>query len=222
MTAPVSSFGQTTPTNSQLSNAGLDRDAFLQLLVAQLRNQDPFSTLQPHEFAAQLAQFSSVEQLTNLNDAVAIQNEATQMATFLSETSLSASLLGQRIVAEGNQVEIAAETRASVQVEVGGQGGPGTLQLFNEAGQEVASVDLGYLAPGRQTLSLPPDIAPGAYSYKVTIESGTEDTVPVVTYTSGVVDGVYFRDGDIVLRIGSMEVPLHALSEIQPGPQPAY
>jgi flagellar basal-body rod modification protein FlgD len=219
MTAPISSLGIAGPAPNQSSTASLDRDAFLTLLVAQLRNQDPFSTLEPHEFAAQLAQFSSVEQLTNLNDAVAIQNEATQLATFLSETSLSASLLGRQIVAVGSQVQVTAEVDAMVQVEVGGQGGSGKLQLFDEIGREVATVDLGNLAPGRQTLSLPPDTEPGMYTYAVTVEGGEGVTIPVVTYTTGVVDGVYFRDGDIVLRIGSMEVPLDALAEIQSAPQ---
>ena len=217
MTAPISTSAFAAPVRNQPSDVSLDRDAFLTLLVAQLRNQDPLSPLEPHEFAAQLAQFTSVEQLTNLNDAVAIQNEATQMATFLSETSLSASLLGQHIVAQGNQVQVTGEGVTTAQIEVGGQGGPGTLRLLNDAGSEIANVELGYLPPGKQTISLPPDVAPGVYSYSIDVDGGDGVEVPVTTYSSGVVDGVYFRDGDIVLRIGSMEVPLHSLAEISAG-----
>lgn len=218
MTAPISSFGSAATTPAQPSGASLDREAFLTLLVTQLRNQDPFSTLQPHEFAAQLAQFSSVEQLTNLNDAVAAQSQATHLATFLSETSLSASLLGRYIVAEGDQVLVPADGRGEVRVEVGGQGGSGTLHLFDSAGREVATVDLGHLSPGRQTIALPSDLSPGSYTYSLTVDGGEGVTVPVVTYTSGVVDGVYFRDGDIILRVGTIEVPLDALAEIEPAP----
>ena len=71
----------------------LDKDAFLQLLVAQLKNQDPLSPLQPHEFAAQLAQFTSVEQLKTLNENVLSQTEASHMASLISQTSLAASLV---------------------------------------------------------------------------------------------------------------------------------
>ncbi len=220
MTAPVSTIGVTAPVVNQPTEASVNKDTFLTLLVAQLRNQDPFSTLKPHEFAAQLAQFSSVEQLTELNDAVAMQTESNQMATFLSETSLSASLLGKNVVAEGNQVQVIDGSIASVQIEVGGQGGSGQLKVLDEHGREVANVELGNLPPGRQTIPLPPGIAPGEYSYAVEVDGGEGGSVPVVTYSSGVVDGVYFRDGDIVLRIGAMEVPLHSLAEIRPATLP--
>lgn len=49
-------------------NGNLDKDAFLQLLVTQLRNQDPLSPMEDREFISQMAQFSSLEQMQNLND----------------------------------------------------------------------------------------------------------------------------------------------------------
>ncbi|MGQ9454275.1 MAG: flagellar hook capping FlgD N-terminal domain-containing protein [Armatimonadota bacterium] len=44
----------------------LDKDAFLRLLITQLRNQDPLSPMEDKDFIAQLAQFSSLEQMYNL------------------------------------------------------------------------------------------------------------------------------------------------------------
>ncbi len=48
----------------------LGKDQFLQILITQLRNQDPMQPLQDKEFIAQMAQFTSVEQLTNMNTAL--------------------------------------------------------------------------------------------------------------------------------------------------------
>jgi flagellar basal-body rod modification protein FlgD len=66
----VSSIPGTTPTTSaSVSNpsAILGQDGFLQLLVAEMQNQDPLSSSQdPTQTVTQMAQFSSVEQLTNL------------------------------------------------------------------------------------------------------------------------------------------------------------
>lgn len=66
----VSSLAGTTPTTSaSVSNpsAILGQDGFLQLLVAEMQNQDPLSSSQdPTQTVTQMAQFSSVEQLTNL------------------------------------------------------------------------------------------------------------------------------------------------------------
>lgn len=56
---------------------GLDRDAFLQLLVMQMRYQDPLEPVENTEMIAQLAQFSALEQMTNLNES--FENFATEL-----------------------------------------------------------------------------------------------------------------------------------------------
>ncbi|MCP5007012.1 MAG: hypothetical protein GY941_24145 [Planctomycetes bacterium] len=52
---------------SSAVNSAVDKEAFLRLFTTQLKNQNPLDPLKGHEFVAQLAQFSSLEQLTNLN-----------------------------------------------------------------------------------------------------------------------------------------------------------
>src|SRR5690606_13042023 len=66
----------TPPGQAALTATGgqLGKQEFLELLVAQLRHQDPLNPMQPQDMAAQLAQFSSVEQLIVLNDRMAVQN----------------------------------------------------------------------------------------------------------------------------------------------------
>ena len=54
-----------------IGSSAVNKDEFLRLFVAQLKNQSPLDPLKGHEFIAQLAQFSSVEQLTNLNTSFA-------------------------------------------------------------------------------------------------------------------------------------------------------
>jgi len=219
MISPTTSpglFATSTSTGTRTAKQTLDKDAFLTLLVTQLKNQDPMNPSDASEMAAQLAQFTSVEQLTQLNDAVAMQELSLREATLLSKTSLSASLIGRNVVVEGNEVNVPASGSAQVRVEVGAGGGTATLRLLDANGHEVATRDLGAVPGGRQTLTLPADLPAGTYHYEVTVTGAKDAKVPVVSFTMGIVDGINFKNGQIVLRIGSFEVPMDDLAEIEP------
>ncbi len=61
-------FGEKENQNvNKQKNDDLDKDAFLRLLTTQLSNQDPLNPIEDREFIAQLAQFSSLEQMTTMN-----------------------------------------------------------------------------------------------------------------------------------------------------------
>ncbi len=75
----------------------LGQDAFLRLMIAQLENQDPLSPQENGEFIAQLAQFSSVEGITNLNNSV-----TDLVSEFRSNQALEASALVGRKVETGS------------------------------------------------------------------------------------------------------------------------
>ncbi len=75
---------------------GLDKDAFLKLLVAQLRYQDPMSPMSNTEFIAQMAQFSALEQMYNLNNSFYVLQQQVQEAFMLQ----AVSLIGKEVTAE--------------------------------------------------------------------------------------------------------------------------
>lgn len=88
-TAAPTTGASVTPSNP---NSKMGKDEFLKLLVAQMKNQDPLNPADGQQMAAQLAQFSSVEQLQNANDTLtqirdafkaqqAAQQQATQQTT---------------------------------------------------------------------------------------------------------------------------------------------
>jgi flagellar basal-body rod modification protein FlgD len=106
----TTSIGQTTGANgpSPASTTplkamdGLGRDAFLQLLVTQLQHQDPTSPQADGEFIAQLAQFSSLEQMTAMREALdslsatakeGTASEATQAKVLAQLTQMNKTLL---------------------------------------------------------------------------------------------------------------------------------
>lgn len=96
-------FLQSVSTASQQAQVNreeeLGQDAFLRLMIAQLEHQDPLSPAENGEFIAQLAQFSSVEGITNLNNSV-----GDLVSEFRSSRALEASAL------VGRQVEVNSNT----------------------------------------------------------------------------------------------------------------
>ena len=69
----------TSSTTTKTSNSSLDKDAFLQLLVAQMQYQDPLEPTSNTEYMSQLAQFSTVEELQNINSTFS-SNQALNLA----------------------------------------------------------------------------------------------------------------------------------------------
>lgn len=65
----------TSSSNRSTNNADLDKNAFLRLLTVQLANQDPLNPMEDREFIVQLAQFSTLEQIQNLNTTITAKSE---------------------------------------------------------------------------------------------------------------------------------------------------
>jgi flagellar basal-body rod modification protein FlgD len=211
----------TTTTGTANAKSALGKDDFLHLLVEELKHQDPMSPMDSSQFAAQLAQFSSLEQLQELNAGMTTQSTATARTMTAINTSLGASLIGRTILASGNQVDVGASGSVAVTADIGATG-IGTISITNASGTEVARRDLGTVQQGRQTLTWDnavggvPELAAGTYNYTLTVTTKDGATVTVTPYIKGRVAGVHFANGGVVLRVGDISIPLDQLAEIEP------
>jgi flagellar basal-body rod modification protein FlgD len=87
----------TTNNNVGQGSKELDRDAFMQLLVTQMQNQDPLEPQGNQEFIAQLASFSSLEQMENMNTNLTTLALLQQSNALLSQLSESSNLIGKEV-----------------------------------------------------------------------------------------------------------------------------
>ena len=137
---PIFGDSQTTGTSD------LDRDAFMRLLVAQLQNQDPLSPQSNEDFIAQLAQFSSLEEMQGVNEnlvGLAVLQQSNALMGQLTEASREQATTSDEIVhatAEMNELvqQVAGAMGEQAQaVEVVSQG---SEQMRDQLDQVTASV----------------------------------------------------------------------------------
>jgi flagellar basal-body rod modification protein FlgD len=219
MPTPISSLlPGAKPTTQEIAPTGnakqLGKQEFLQLLVTQLKNQDPLNPMEGAEFSAQLAQFSSLEQLTDLNTRFTGLVAATQEGSMLAQTSLATGLIGKSVICSGNGTTVDATTGAKVLVDLPSSAQTVTVRLFNSAGQVVATRDFGGVSGGRQALSWNPGIPAGSYKYDVQAVGGDGKPVSARALTTGTVSGVAFVNGKIMLEVAGAQVPFDQLLTI--------
>ena len=82
----VNNFNKAIAQNGRQTSHELGKDDFLKLLITQLSNQDPTNPMEDTQFIAQMAQFSSLEQMTNMNESF------TRMANMINSSQASATL----------------------------------------------------------------------------------------------------------------------------------
>ena len=94
-----------TPAPTGTGKAELGKSDFLQLLITQLRYQDPINPSKPEEFAAQLAQFTSLERMQNIESLLQSQGDASALSTLAMKADLGASFIGRQVLAAGNRID---------------------------------------------------------------------------------------------------------------------
>jgi len=114
----INAYNKSLAVNGRTATQKLGKDEFLKLLITQLQNQDPSSPMENTEFISQMAQFSSLEQVSNMNAGFA------QMKGMLS-SSEAVSAIGHKVDVElGDQFvsgTVEAATRGdNPQVQVNG------------------------------------------------------------------------------------------------------
>ena len=211
----VSSLLSAATGSPESSTSQLGKDDFLRLLVTQLANQNPLSPVQDQEFVAQLAQFSSLEQLENLNETMTSSLVLDQAVN----NSLATNLIGKEVLVEGNSATIGAEGDASWQIATASDAGVKGL-VRNAAGEVVRTIDLGQKAGGVHELAWDGldesgGRAPaGSYELEVVATDASGNPVSTSTRVRALVTGVRFVDGIGYLILGDSSIPLSAVVEV--------
>jgi len=204
------------PKNKVGGSTELGKDEFLKLLVTQMQYQDPLSPMDNTEFTAQLAQFSSLEQLFSVNDNL------TGLSAGQAPTGMAsvAGFLDREVVANGNNTQIRGGQAAPLQFSLDGPAEISTVTLKDASGVSVGSISLGAQPGGANQVqwdgldSLGNPLPDGRYSFVVTAQDVAGDTVATRTEVRGVVSGASYEGTDAFLNVGTHRVALTDLISV--------
>jgi flagellar basal-body rod modification protein FlgD len=188
-----------TDPNQQLQSdkSSLGKDDFMTLLVAQLQAQDPTNPMDAQDFSAQLAQFSTVEQMFSVNDNLVALQES---QVTLNNTAVL-NLIGKTVNTSGNSFDYAKGSTVDLNYSTPADAEKVTIDIFDRSNQLVSSSNQLDVKAGENLFtwsgldSNGDEVSPGDYTYKVTLQNELGNTFLGETLSSGKVSQVIFEQG---------------------------
>lgn len=199
-----------TQTTSTAKNDVMGKDDFLRLLVAQLQSQDPMNPMESTDFTAQLAQFSSLEQLQNINTSLGTIGSSQSVLT----NSQAVGFIGKTITAIGDTIDVRNGQSQDLQFSLDADAAGSYLRIYDQQGNFIRQIETGDLESGQNTVSwdgqdyLGGQAPNGTYTFEVEAIDEIGNSVPVTQFTNGVVTGVHFQNGVAYLQCDNREIAL--------------
>jgi len=193
----------------------LDKDAFLQLLITQLKNQDPLEPMDNAKFITQMSELTTLEQITNMSKAF---QKLTELQMNLSKLQ-AAALVGKNVVVSGKYINLkdgAADTIVFNLDDVS----PVEIEIYDENDNLVRRISLGTLEAGMHSYVwdgrneegvMMPN---GTYTYKLFGIDEKGEKVELGGLDGGKVEAVQFQDGNVYIVVNGMQYPISAIIEV--------
>lgn len=195
----------------------LGMNDFLRLLVTQLQNQDPLNPLDQNQFLSQTAQFTSVEQLQQINQALA----DLKTSTTSSGMTQAASLLGKTVTVVGQDFVYDGSNPPDLPFTVQGRAGQVQVQINDGQGRLVRTLNVAAGASGDYAArwngqdSAGQPIAPGTYHYRVAIAPGAGSPDAAAAVGQGLLTGFDMRGGVLRYQVGGALVRPDDVAAVQ-------
>lgn len=205
-----SQYGITNSTRSEPKKE-LNKDDFLNLMVTQLKNQDPLNPLDNNEFISQTTQFSSLEQLINIGESIKALTESQTNNSINNNLYSASNFIGKEVKYYSNEINL-DDSGALIGFELDDIPSSVTLKIIDGNGNEVADIVPSAVSYGMNEINWDGLDANGGNlpngRYKVVVDaldvSGSQ--IPYRTYTNGVANGVSMIDGNLKFNVGGNEI----------------
>ncbi|MBI5590604.1 MAG: hypothetical protein HY881_08995 [Deltaproteobacteria bacterium] len=215
----VSAVSTSTSSANNLYSSGsstLGKNDFLTLMITQLQNQDPLNPADSTQFVAELAQFTSLEQLTNVNDNLKIVQAFNQSIN----NAQAVSFVGKTIKASGAMFQISSGETHEVQYQLGEDADKVYVSILDSTGQTVKKIEMDQMTAGQQSVIWDGKddngntVAAGTYSFSVQATDKDGNVMSTAAYVEDIVTGVSYHDSNTYLLSNGIEIPYSAIIEV--------
>lgn len=209
-------------TNKSIGSSKLGKDEFLKLLTYQLKSQNPLKPYDNQEFAAQLAQFSQLEQLTDIRTLLEEQKNSNNLFAQSLTNSAIPGLLGKTGLVAGNNIQFDGTNKVNLGFSVPMDYKSGIIRIYDNSGNLVRTIDItnDNLKKGKHTVEWDGTdfdgnaVAIGKYTFDVTLYDNKGTSATAETFTSGRITAVKFNNDGTYLLINNAEIPFNKITEI--------
>ncbi|MBM2815135.1 MAG: flgD [Ignavibacteria bacterium] len=223
MTQPISNATSVPTTQSTSSGkTSVSKDEFLKLLTMQLKQQNPLKPYDNQEFAAQLAQFSQLEQLSDIRSLMEEQVKGNIALTNTMSNSALPGMLGKTAKAYGNKISFDGTKPASIGFSSAYPAKDGKILIRDSSGAVIKTIELTgvNLKNGEHNLSWDGKdskgntVTAGDFTFEVKMNDVKGTPIVAQPYTFGVISAVRFKPEGTMLVINGMEVPLENVTDL--------
>ncbi len=204
--------------------SALGKDDFLKLMIQQLKYQDPLNPLDSSQYSAQLAQFSSLEQLQNINTTLTQSMNANFALTQSVNNTMTATLIGKDARLSSNKITYNGENNGQGNAKMGytlpALASDVTVKIYNSDGVLVKTLNNLEKDAGEHKLSWDftdnegNKVKKGDYTFKVEASDMSGEDMTIDSFGYGTIDAVRFTENGTMLVINGIEYNLSDISEI--------
>lgn len=226
ISSPSLGAGASSALSSFKQSKDMGKTDFLNLMVTQLKAQNPLQPTNNTEFASQLAQFTQLETLQNMQKALENQTQANLSLTQSITNSSAAGLIGKTVRAQTSQILTDGETpiklgynldrsAANVSAEIHDSSG-NVIQTFSISNDMKLNGDHTFTWNGKNRDGL--QVAPGKYKLVVKAEDGNSESINSTPLVFGKVSSIRYKSDGSYLVVGSAEINLSDVTEVSESP----
>lgn len=184
------------------------------MLMTQMKFQDPMSPMSNEQFASQMAQFSSLQELQSIGASLQQSIQANLLMSQSFNNTMASSLIGKFITAENDQVQMSGSSSVHLDYRLSGAATSINVDIRDKDGVIVRTLKVNPQEAGDRSISwdgMDADgqrVPDGAYTFAVQATDANGATVTATTFVQGIVDSVRYEDGNVLLRVGDRDIQL--------------